>query len=376
MRKFSAAAFFLLFQSLALSTLEIAPFPFNYGDPASSGLGGQTTLTATGIHSLHGNPASFSLSEEVDYTLLAVTPWIMAEPGDLGVVGSESSSDQELGKAAGTGYGAGMSFAAGLTGKGVGLGILGGIDTSVSDADGIGGTINAELAAVVGYAMDFSLGDLHMIGGGDIRPLLRIYGTYAETEALAVGRALTDPADLFSILNGVENPYYGSGIGFDLGMQIHYQNIGIGASLRDVGGTRISALTKTDVEAAFGEMARLAVNAGDDEEFSELIVPMSLAVGMRYQPEILSLDKLSPGFYAEIGDFLSDEAPLKTASAGIELEWNRRYAVRGGYNGGGLSLGLGLDLPILRIDASYFSVPENGADRSKQGFALEGRLEF
>lgn len=373
MRKLCALALYCIYLVHSLGSLEIPPF--RYGDPASSALGGKSVFNG-GIHALHTNPASFSLSDEVDYTLLAVTPWILADWEDLGQLGSETTDKEKLIAAGGSGYGAGVSFAAGLTGKGVGLGVLGGIETEVVDSVGLSGVLNAELAAVVGYAMDLSAGDLTLIGAGDIRPLLRIFGTYPESRSLEVGRVLYDPAELFLLLNEVENPYYGSGIGFDLGVQLLYRDIGFGASLRDVGGTRVSALTKADGEAAFGEMSRLTVNAGEDAEFTELIVPMSLALGLRYRPEFVSPGRLAPSVYAEIGDLLGDEAPFQTASAGLELEWNRRYALRGGYNSGGLNLGLGLDLPILGIDVSYFSVPENGEARAQSGFALEGRLEF
>lgn len=373
MRKFCALALYCIYLVHSLSAFEIPPF--RYGDPASEALGGQTVFGGSGIHALHTNPASFSLSDDVNYTLLSVTPWVLADWGDLGGIGSETNSDEALIDAAGSGYGAGMSFAAGLTGKGVGLGILGGIETEVVDSAGLRGLLNAELSAVVGYAMDLSLGELTLIGGGDIRPLLRIYGTYPESRAFEVGRAVKNPADLFAVLNKVENPYYGSGIGFDLGTQLHYRDFALGASLRDVGGTRITAVQKETAKEAIAEMGSLAVNAGE-EEFSELIVPMSFALGLRYRPEFWSSEELVPTLYGEIGDLFAEEAPIETASAGIELAWKERLALRGGYNSGGLSLGLGLDLPILGIDASYYALSGNGTERAQRGFSLEGRLEF
>ena len=352
---------------------------FRYRDPAALALGGTTVFGSGGIHVLHANPAEFSLSDDVNYTLLSAAPWLTLNPGLYG--GVSTLSDSDLIDAGRSGFGAGFNAITGLSGKGVGLGLMIGSETEAAgDGSSLSGFVDAELALVVGYAADIELGGMTLVAGGDIRPVLRIFGPYSEAVALEAGAALSSPSALIDVMNAVENPYYGAGIGFDLGASLHWNGLSVGALARDVGDTVLSGSRPENVETAFGEMFTLAAVSLENENPENITIPMVVTAGVRYTFDQPLLGVVRPAVYGELKDlFGSGGGNLITDRAllGLDLNFRGPLSLKSGINGGGFNLGIGLDLPIFAVEAAYYRLPNaTGAGNASHGFALEGRIEF
>jgi hypothetical protein len=369
----------MLILILPVSVLGIEIDAFQYRDPSALALGGTTVFGSGGIHVLHANPAEISLSDDVNYTLLAATPWLTLSPSLYGGIAKLSESD--LIDAGRSGFGAGINAITGLSGKGVGLGLLLGSETAAAgDGSSLSGFVDAELALVVGYAADIDLGGVTLVAGGDIRPVLRIFGPYSQAAALDAGAALSSPSELIKVMNAVENPYYGAGIGFDLGTTLHWRGLSVGALVRDVGDTVLSGSRPEDVETAFGEMFSLAAASLEDENPESITIPMNVTAGLRYAPEEPFFGLLQPAVYIELKDLFGSEAGAlfpDRGLLGLDLGFPGPLSVRSGINGGGFNLGLGLDLPIFAVEAAYYRLPKaTGAGNASYGFTLEGRIEF
>lgn len=268
----------------------------------------------------------------------------------------------------------------GLTGKGVGLGILTGTEFfAAGDGSSLAGYIDSELSLVVGYAAGFSLGPVDVVAAGDIRPLLRVFAPLTQTDVLAAGEQLGNPADMLAVLGGVANPYYGAGLGFDLGAGFSYAGLDLGFVIRDVGDTVLGVTRPEDVDAAWGEMYTLTVDSLEGESPETLSVPMRVAIGLRYRLPG-PVWGLTPLVYGEIDDLFPADDGLDTVErlhAGLDFGLPGPFSLRAGVSAGGPALGAGLDLPILAVDAAWYrTAPRSGAERAGHGFVLEGRLEF
>ena len=60
---------------------------------------------------------------------------------------------------------------------------------------------------------------------------------------------------------------------------------------------------------------------------------------------------------------------------GMELSFARFIALRAGFNKGLLSLGLGLDLSLIELDAAIFS-EQPGDEKIRTGIALQAALRI
>ena len=244
----------------------------------------------------------------------------------------------------------------------------------------LSGYLDSELSLVVGYAAEFELGPVRARFGGDIRPLLRIVAPLTQEESLEVGRNLTAPKDLVRLLNRVENPCYGAGVGFDLGGTVRLGGFGAGVVVRDVGNTVLAATRPQDVETAFGEMFRAAMTTLEDQNSQTMTIPMSINLGLTYAPPKPVFGCLEPVIYAEIKDMTNLESGssiVRSGLLGLDLGLPGPLAVRSGINSGGFNSGLGLELPIVRLEVAYYRLPAMlGEKEASHGLMLEGRIEF
>ena len=70
-------------------------------------------------------------------------------------------------------------------------------------------------------------------------------------------------------------------------------------------------------------------------------------------------------------------AAFLSAHYGAEVEMGRFFSLRGGYNQGRLSLGLGFDFSLLEIDAAIFSEPAPLLPSgSRTGVSVQAALRF
>ncbi len=354
--------------------------PFNYRDTRLSALGGLTVFGAEGVSALFTNPASIKRSTDVDYTLLQVTPWLTSGFDALTAFTSDPS-EEEVRKASEDGYGEGAAFSAGITGKGVGLGILNGIETfNFTDGSSVEGYVSADLSAVIGYAVGITPGDWDICIAGDIRPLARVYGTYSEATALEAGTSLGAPLKLYEILAGVADPWYATGFAFDLGGTVSYRGMSAGVLIRDVGNTRLRGSVSGNVGEAVSRLygAPAADSGGNDTV--ELAIPMKINGGLRYIFNSGTAERWQPALFLEVQDLASVESLKELPEkgiAGFDLGLPGPLSLLGGFNAGGVSLGADLDLPILGLGVSWFSeLPQTEGGEGMSGIALEARLRF
>ncbi len=370
---------FLLLLPVLVPASAIDLAPFSYKDPRSLSLGGITVFGVPGIHTLHANPANFSQDDDVLYTLVSAVPHISLPP-DL-FFSLKDLSENEILEAGSSGLGQGMNIGMGLTGKGVGLGLLWGYESySFGDASTIQGVIDSELSLVLGYAMEFRLGDFIFTGGGDFRPVFRVFGPYGSETALETGKLLGRPGKMMEVLAGLENPYYATGVGFDLGATAGWKGLGLGVTIRDAGDTIMAVSRPRDVGEAMDDMFSLSGFSLEEGASDTLTVPMRIDAGLMFSFEDYFFPGLRPDLYLEMGDLLhigEGTGLLESLRGGINLDTSGPLSIRTGFNAGGFSSGLGLELPILDIDLSYYRLPAvDAAEEGRHGFALEGRVEF
>ena len=348
---------------------------FNYRDSRLSGLGGLTVFAARGVEALHTNPASISRSDDVEYTLVKFTPWLTMNPQYIPSIFNSGLDDDALLKAGETGYGEGFNFLTGITGKGVGIGILNGIQTIQRGGDSsLDGYISADLSLVVGYAVGISPGNWDFCLAGDVRPLARVFGTYTQQTALDAGRQLVAPLKLYELLGSVENPYYASGFAFDLGGTAAWKGLSLGAVIRDIGGTKLSGVTAADVDEAMARLYGISAVTSGTEDAVVLTTPMKINAGIRYGFNSESIPGWKPVLYLEVQDITADmtiSGLLDNGIVGFDMGLPGPVSLLAGVNAGGLSLGADLKLPILGLGLSWFSDVSGSS-----GIALEGRVQF
>ncbi len=354
--------------------------PFNYRDVRLSALGGVTVFGAEGASALFTNPASINRSSDVDYTLFQATPWLTSGFKNLNSLTS-TPSDSEILDASKSGYGEGFALAAGITGKGVGIGLLNGLETfNYDDDSSTRGEISADLSAVIGYAVGITPGDWDICIAGDIRPLARVYGTYDQATALEAGGSLTAPLKLYETLSRVENPWYATGFAFDLGATVALRGLSIGALIRDVGNTRLTGSTSATVADAVSLLyAAGAQNSGDGDPVN-LTIPMKVNAGLQYIFNYENADAWQPALFLEVQDLLNTETLGELPKQGIigfDMGIPGPLSLLGAISSEGVSLGADLDLPILGLGISWFSeLPETEGGEGMSGIALEARLRF
>ena len=189
-------------------------------DPRTMAMGGAFVAMSQGYQNFFGNPSGFAGKREL--TLLSVNPWVYISPTtDNIAMLSEAigGGDVSLGSLGGllttNGFGAGLAFGTGLSGGGLGIGLVGGFDAYVRGKTAVGakGTLDGTLAAIIGIGLPVNLFGFDMTVGGNLRPFLRLTGPIEATELL--GLIGGDEADPMAMPVDV-----GFGLAADLGVRL------------------------------------------------------------------------------------------------------------------------------------------------------------
>ncbi|WP_319562319.1 hypothetical protein [Marispirochaeta sp.] len=173
----------------------------------------------------------------------------------------------------------------------------------------------------------------------------------------------------------------GKGVGLGvLGSIMNWNDFSLGMTVRDAGNTVLAVSRPVDVSEGMDKLFTLSGFSLEEGSADTLTVPMIIDAGLHYSFGKPLVWGLQPDIYLEIGDILHTPKGLEILEnlrGGIEFTAPVPVAIRTGYNAGGLSLGLGCQLPILNIDISCYRMPAvDGAEEGRHGFALEGRIEF
>lgn len=350
-------------------------------DPRTMAMGGAFVAMSEGYQSFFGNPADYA--GEREFTLASANPWVYISPTTdnisaltEAVANGDVSVDSLSNLITTNGLGAGLNFGTGITGGGLGLGLVGGFDAYVQGKTAIGatGTLDGQLAVIVGIGLPVPLFGLDMSVGGNLRPFLRLTGPIEATELLGLlGSDSKEP-----LLNmGVD---VGFGLAADLGVKVRFGRLlSVGLAIRDISTEQIFA--ESTLGDTLDSLGTGKLPAGVEVAYS--VLP-NIALGLSLRPLPAGLSGLIDVLLvAELQDPLSvaadDKSFMHMVHLGTEVDLlNGFVTLRGGLNKGYISLGAGLDLAIMEFNISVFT-EELGlflGDKPRTGVSAEFAFRF
>lgn len=377
-----AAIILVMFTLAPVSTFgEDRLEPASPKDPRTMALGGAFVAMSQGYQSFFGNPAGFAGPRE--FTLASVNPWVYVSPTTDNIAmlyDSISTGDITVGSLndllTTNGFGGGLAFGTGLTGGGLGLGLVGGFDAYVKSnktAFGSEGTMDGQLAVIVGIGLPVSLLGLDMTVGGNLRPFLRMTGPLEATELLGLfgsdeGDPLSMPVDV------------GFGLAADLGVRVNFGRLAsVGLAIRDISTQH--TLAASTLGETLDHLGTGNLPAGETVTYP-VLPNIAIGFSLRPMPAVISslVDVL---FIAEVQDIpavLADgKSIMHTVHLGTEVDLLSGFiSLRGGLNKGYISLGAGLDLAILEFNIAVFT-EERGlllGDKPRTGVSAEFAIRF
>lgn len=362
--------------------------------PAADGTSGAALVTATGSEALFGNPAGFA-TDKIEYTALSADGWLYLRPveaapklwdlltsGNLSIPGMTGGLTSEYGA---QGLGSGASATIGLSGRGLGLGlsvVTDGYFLGDSYPDNIGGHFQSEISFMGGFALTAHLFGAAISVGIDARPFARIHAVLDRTDAARVLPRVAAGDLSLSVLDGVPT-LNGYGLGIDTGVQIKTGNIVVGASIRDVGGTRINyAVHNFETVMKYIGGAALPPTSMQTVDVSgyDYVVPMRIALGIAYHPDLGGATRyFDPQFFLSVPDVLpvfgGDTSLFNAVRAGVELRILSGLRLWGGIGVNHYSAGIGLRLFFMDLAVSGFEQVGPAVPRSS-GISFEFAMRF
>ncbi|OQB99050.1 MAG: hypothetical protein BWX81_00029 [Spirochaetes bacterium ADurb.Bin110] len=375
-------AIFAASAQTALEFTEVIP-----KDARTMGMGGAFRVFSQGYSSFFGNPAGFAGANS-SLTLTDLSVWAYLAPTTQNVErvksiidGSATDSDI-LGYAAdwiisNNGFGAGLSLGGGWVGKkGIAIGVTLVSDEVVAGSSLLGSKLVSatQLNGILGYAYPFNIGPVSLRIGLDGRAFYRVQ---------------SDPVTglpFSTILNDVLNDNFtastitllgGYGFAADVGLVAGIGPVMLGLSARDFGlefkvGNFTAQNIIDDNIKAFPLLGTTA---------AKLNPSYAAGLGVR----LFENGKFEPSIYTELENpqklFSSSDiiaSTLASLHAGAQVRLLRFITVRGGLNKGWYSLGAGIDLSFLELDAAIFT-EELGlypGDKGRSGISVQVGIRF
>lgn len=258
---------------------------------------------------------------------------------------------------------AGGHLGLGYVGNGIGLGLFANAEVTIDGASMLQayGTAHNTISFVGGLGLTF--GDVHM--GVSVRPTILGYTIVRAAPILSSYLAGGD----FSLAPMYANTvYYGSGIGFDVGALWELGPVSVGVAAKDLFGTRMS-YRKTDFDTYLRSLLAASLPVGSEltaaEQADAWTVPMKLNLGVQFQPDLGAVTRLidpSIGFdlidvtsfirTRRAGEAVSLDQVRSMFNVGGEVTILRFLSLRGGYYGGYLAAGVGLDVFMFDLNAA------------------------
>lgn len=355
-------------------------------NPRSMAMGGAFVAMSTGFQGFYGNPASFA-SAETELTLLSVVPWVYVSPTQANIATLASaigSAPEEMvqdlsGLITSNGIGAGASVGTGWVGKGLGLGIVGSVDSYVRGNNALGamGSLDGQLAGIVGVGFPLDLFGLKLSIGGDLRPFLRMTGPISSVQLAGIAVGAEDP---LALIGGLP-VFVGFGLAVDLGARLDFARFAsIGLAVRDI-STRQSY-----AESTFGDVLHSLASGESIPESSSAdyaVLPnITLGASMRPLPEGMRgiLDLLLVLELQDPVKVIQEKATFwHLVHMGMEADiLGGLLSLRGGLNKGYFSLGLGLDLLVIQANLAVFTeeLGKRPGDLPRTGVSAEFAIRF
>jgi len=366
----------------ALEFTEVTP-----KDARTMGMGGAFHVFSQGYSSFFGNPAGFAGANS-SLTLTDLSVWAYLAPTTQNVervksIIDGSATDSDILGYAGdwiinnNGFGAGLSLGGGWVGKkGIAIGV-----TLVSDEVAAGNSllgsklvIATQLNGILGYAYPFNIGPVTLKIGLDGRAFYRVQSD--PVTGLPFSTILNDVLnDTFSL--STITLLGGYGFAADVGLVAGIGPVMLGLSARDfglefkVGKFNFQNIIDDNI-SAFPLLGTTAVKLNP-----------SYAAGLGVR--LFENSKFEPSLYTELENpqniFSSSDmvaSALNSLHAGAQVRLLRFITVRGGLNKGWYSLGAGIDLSFLELDAAIFT-EELGlypGDKGRSGLSVQVGIRF
>jgi len=366
----------------ALEFTEVTP-----KDARTMGMGGAFHVFSQGYSSFFGNPAGFAGANS-SLTLTDLSVWAYLAPTTQNVervksIIDGSATDSDILGYAGdwiinnNGFGAGLSLGGGWVGKkGIAIGV-----TLVSDEVAAGNSllgsklvIATQLNGILGYASLFKLGPLSLRIGLDGRAFYRVQSD--PVTGLPFSTILNDVLnDTFSL--STITLLGGYGFAADVGLVAGIGPVMLGLSARDfglefkVGKFNVQNIIDDNI-SAFPLLGTTAVKLNP-----------SYAAGLGVR--LFENSKFEPSLYTELENpqniFSSSDmvaSALNSLHAGAQVRLLRFITVRGGLNKGWYSLGAGIDLSFLELDAAIFTeeLGRYPGDKGRSGLSVQVGIRF
>jgi hypothetical protein len=343
-------------------------------------MGGTFRVFSTGYDTFFGNPAGFA-TKNGSLTIADLATWAYFKPTQNNIdkamaIVDGTATDSETASYIGdwvinNGLGVGASLGLGWAGKGFGLGTTLVTDNVASGTSLLGSTMTSrtQASAIAGLAFPFNLGPVNFRIGADARAYYLLESSPASGWPFAniATEATSDGGDPMPAIRDLD-VIGGYGFAFDAGATIGFGPFIVGAMVRDyglefnMGGSKVGTIIDT-------------MSVPLDGTTAYMLTPV-VSAGAGVQLNFGNF--LAPSFYVETED------PLSVVQDGFYTIWNKVHAgaevkllnfiaLRAGLNKGWMSLGAGLDLFIVEVDAALFTeeMGTNPGDFGRTGIALQ-----
>jgi hypothetical protein len=356
-------------------------------DARSMGMGGTFRVFSDGYSSFFGNPAGFAAQGSL--TLADISTWAYIKPtastiNDVQSLINGSLSDSELLTMLGTmigqnGFGAGTSVGLGWAGKGFALGANVILDAPIGGAFPLGTKVPAVSQAdgVLGFGIPIKLGVVGLKIGLDGRVFYRLNAPSSGWTFIDIATGLMGGGSTDTLLQSLKL-YGGYGFAADAGAVLNVGPVLFGFSVRDLGlAFKMKEISVYDLTT--GGFNAIPFNG----KLPFTLTPQYAAgVGIR----LFENGLFEPSVYAEVDDpiYLVSHISSFTTDifmklhAGAQLRLLRFLTVRGGLNKGWISVGAGIDLALLEIDAAVFT-EEMGlypGNKGRTGISVQAAIRF
>jgi hypothetical protein len=350
-------------------------------DARSMGMGGGFRVFSTGYQSFFGNPAGYADRRSITLADVALWAYVDPSPANLRALSEIAQADMPVADAqvylgrqvAENDFGAGASLGFGWSGEGLGLGLTM-ISEALATGDDYGtakATIRNEASAILGIAFPVELGPFALTLGADVRAFYRLDST-EDWLFSTLADAFLNQTGYNTQISGLDL-VGGSGFAVDGGLTLRVGGFSMGLMVRDYG----YSLTMGDTSIGGIVESYYLPFAGDTVYTLEprYYVGMGLSLNQtKWLRSSIYIETDDPAAYVK-GVQNGFSSSFDMLHAGMELSFARVLALRAGFNKGLLSLGLGLDLSLIELDAAIFS-EQPGDEKIRTGIALQAALRI
>lgn len=346
--------------------------------PKTMGMGGAFKVFSTGYESFFGNPAGFA-SEKGSLTIADLGTWVYFKPTQENIdramaIANEEATESQMASYLGdfvinNGLGAGLSLGLGWAGRGFGLGVNVVSDNVAFGTSFLGAKVasRTQATAVAGIGLPIKFGPFRLKLGADARAYYLLNSPFdTHWKFTDIAQPMISGGDVETAVRNLDI-IGGYGFAFDAGLTFGIGPFSIGAVLRDYG---LEFNMKTTTVGAIMDATMVPTDGTEP-----YVLTPSLSVGAAVQ---LGGKLLAPSLFVEAEDALGlvedgFETVWTHLHAGAELKLLNFIALRAGMNKGWISVGAGIDLLFLEVDAALFTeeMGVNPGDFGRTGLAVQ-----